>query len=354
VIRPVAAGAGTSRPKDGRALVDEVFGRRDMISPARLRELSVKSDLRGCVRLGGYLGAVLLSGVALAASWGTPWAVPVFMAHGILLNFLYAGQHELSHWTVFRTKGLNEFFGRLFGFLLFYPRDFDQVQHFAHHRFTQDWQRDGELARPRFTLGSYVLWMLGPTYWYTRLRRIALFASGRVAEPYVPEGRRAGLVREARWHLAGYGVIAAVSVAARSPLALELWLLPMLAMKPVHQLQNTIEHLGMPHVEAITRNTRSTRTNALMRWVGWNMQYHTAHHAFPGVPCYQLPALHREIFDARNGAPPTMSYLAFQWAVLRAFAGGRGEADYPDDAMWIGEGVVASPPAARARPSAKA
>jgi hypothetical protein len=67
----------------------------------------------------------------------------------------------------------------------------------------------------------------------------------------------------------------------------------MLAMKPVHQLQNTIEHLGLPHVDAITENTRTTRTNALMRWLGWNMQYHTAHHAFPGVPCYALPGAAR-------------------------------------------------------------
>jgi fatty acid desaturase len=255
---------------------------------------------------------------------------------------------------VFRTKGLNEFFGRVFGFLLFYPRDFDQVQHFAHHRFTQDWARDGELGRPRFTLGAYVLWMLGPTYWYTRLRRIVLFALGRIDEAYLPESRRPGLVREARWHLAGYGLVAAISVVTGSLLALELWLLPLLAMKPVHQLQNTIEHLGLPHVESITRNTRSTRTNALMRWLGWNMAYHTAHHAFPGVPCYHLPALHREIFTARGNAPPTMSYLAFQWAVLRAFSGGRTEADYPDDAAWVGDGATAVRRDARRQPSAEA
>ena len=96
------------------------------------------------------------------------------------------------------------------------------------------------------------------------------------------------MVREARWHLAGYGLIAALSVATRSWLALEIWLLPMVAMKPVHQLQNTIEHLGLPHIDTITQNTRSTRTNALMGWMGWNMQYHTAHHAFPGVPCYRV------------------------------------------------------------------
>jgi fatty acid desaturase len=323
----------------GGCAVEEIFGRRDWIAAEKLKQLSVKSDLRGFLQVGSHLAALALTGTALLRCWGTLWALPLFIAHGTLINFLYAGQHELSHWTVFRTKGLNEFFGRLFGFVLIYPRDFDQVQHFAHHRFTQDWQRDGELARAPYTLTSYVLWMLGISYWYTRVRRVLRFSCGVVTEPYLPAGRRPGLMREARWHLAGYGLIAACSLYWRSAIALELWLLPMLVMKPVHQLQNTMEHLGLPHVDAIAENTRSTRTNALMRWLAWNMQYHTAHHAFPGVPFHRLRRLHAEIFVSQHRLPPTMSYLGFQWAVLRAFWNGRTEADYPNDVAWISDAV---------------
>lgn len=332
--------------------MDEIFGRRDLIAAAKLKQLSVKSDLRGFIQLGGHLGALALTGTALLVSWGSLWALPLFIVHGTLINYLYAGQHELSHWTVFRTKGLNEWFGRLFGFVLIYPRDFDQVQHFAHHRFTQDWQHDGELAREPYTLASYVLWLLGISYWYTRVRRVLRFSCGVVTEPYLPAGRKPDLIREARWHLAGYGMIAAVSVIARSTLALELWLLPMLLMKPVHQLQNTMEHLGLPHVDSITENTRSTRTNALMRWLAWNMQYHTAHHAFPGVPCYRLRRLHEEIFVSQGRAPPTMSYLGFQRAVFRALWNGRTEADYPNETAWISDAIESAPLTARTRPAA--
>jgi fatty acid desaturase len=334
--------------------MDEVFGRRDMIAPATLKALSVKSDWRGSLQVGARLGALLLSGAALSLSWGGWLAVPVFITHGILINFLYAGQHELSHSTVFKTKRLNEIFGRLFGFVLIYPRDFDQIQHFAHHRYTQDWEGDGELARERYTLTSYLLWVLGPTYWYTRARRVIRFSFGIVSEPYIPEDRKADVIGEARWHLAGYALIALVSLATGSWAAVHLWLAPMLALKPVHQLQNTIEHLGLPHVDAITDNTRTTRTNVLMRWLAWNMQYHTAHHAFPGVPCYALPKLHNEIFVEKGRKPPTMSYLAFQWAVLRAFWNGRTEADYADDAIWISDDTDLEPVAPRARPAKQA
>jgi len=318
-------------------VVDEVFVRREVIDAATLRRLCIASDAKGAAQTLSHVGALAVSGTLLWLWQGSWWAVPVFAVHGILLNFLYAGQHELSHWTVFRTGWLNEWVGRLFGFVLFYPRTFDQVQHMAHHRFTQDWARDGELARARYTLGSYLAWVSGVTYWYTRWRRILRFSAGRVTEPYLPLKRHAELIREARVHLAGYAMIAAASLAAKSGAAVILWLAPMLAMKAVHQLQNTIEHLGLPHEDNVLANTRSTRTNAVMRWLGWQMQYHTAHHAFPGVPFHRLRVLHEAIFTARGAAPPTMTYLGFQIAVLRAFAHGRAETDYPDDRTWIAE-----------------
>jgi fatty acid desaturase len=317
--------------------VDEVFVRRDVIDAAKLRSLCVASNGKGAIQALSHLGAIAVTGTLLWLWRGTGWAVPVFMVHGVLLNFLYAGQHELSHWTVFRTGWLNEWLGRVFGFVLFYPRTFDQVQHMAHHRFTQDWSRDGELARERFTLTTYLLWMSGVTYWYTRWRRILRFSVGIVTEPYLPAKRHGELIREARLHVAGYALIAGVSLTAQSFAAVILWLAPMLAMKGAHQLQNTMEHLGLSHEANVLVNTRSTRTNRGMRWLAWQMQYHTAHHAFPGVPFHRLHELDAAIFASRGAAPPSMTYVGFQIAALRAFARGRTEADYPDDRTWIAD-----------------
>ena len=156
--------------------VDEVFVRREVIDAAHLRSLCVPSNRRGAAQALSHLGSIGASGTLLWLTGGAWWVVPAFVVHGALLNFLYAGQHELSHWTVFRTGWLNEWLGRIFGFVLFYPRTFDQVQHMAHHRFTQDWTRDGELARERYTLTSYLLWLSGVTYWYSRWRRILRFS----------------------------------------------------------------------------------------------------------------------------------------------------------------------------------
>ena len=323
--------------------MEEVFARRDMLTREQLRDLATRSDLRGAVQLVSHLGAIAITGTLLSLTWGSWVAVPVFLAHGVLINFLYAGQHELSHNTVFTSKALNEWFGRLFGFILFYPRDFDQIQHYAHHRYTQLWEKDGELYRPPYTLFSYLMWLLGPSYWYSRIARILRFTFGVVKEEYIPERRKADVIREARYHVAGYALIAIVSIATGSWLAITHWIAPMVLTKLVHQLQNTIEHLGLPHVDDITLNTRSTRTSALMRWLAWQMQYHTAHHAFPGVPCYNLKRLHQTIFLDHGRKPEEMTYFDFQKKAIGAFLKGHTEADYPADRKWISDDVDLAP-----------
>ena len=310
-------------------------GRRGLIEGKRLRALSRRSDLRGFVQIGSHAGAVLVTGLVLSATWGTWWAVPVFIAHGVLINFLYAGQHELSHSTVFKTRWLNEAFGRAIGFLMLYPRDFDQIQHFAHHRHTQDWAKDGELDRPHYTLRSYLIYFIGITYWSSRISRILHFACSIVREPYIPMDKHPVVIREARWLMVGYAAIAVISLALQTWAAVIFWLAPMLLTKPVHQLQNTMEHMGLTHEANTLENTRTTRTNALMRWMAWNMQYHTAHHTYPAVPFHALPELHSEIVARTGREPHSMTYLGFQRDLIGKLAGGRGEADYPENEPWI-------------------
>ena len=331
--------------------MEQVFARDDALAPERLKALSRRSDLRGWLQTLSHFAAIGATGLAIHATLGTLWVVVPFLIHGVLINYLYGGQHELSHSTVFRTRWLNEFWGRVFGFIVIAPRDADQIQHFAHHRHTQLWRQDGELFRDRFTLRSYLLRLSGIAYWRANIAALLLYAVGKVDEPYIKPAQRALVIREARLHVAGYGLIAAVSLATGSWAAVLYWLAPMLLTKPAHQLQNLIEHVGLPHSDDIFANTRSTNTNALMRWMCWQMQYHTAHHAFPSVPFFRLKELHREIFTARGVQPPTMSYLGFQRAIILALSV-KGEAEYPDDRAWIGEGslLLATPPLASYTP----
>jgi fatty acid desaturase len=314
--------------------MDQIFARDDALAPERLRQLSRRSDPRGWLQTLSHFTAIGVTGAVVQMTLDTVWVIVPFLIHGVLINYLYGGQHELSHSTVFRTRWLNEFWGRVIGFIVIAPRDADQIQHFAHHRHTQIWRQDGELFRQPYTLRSYLMRLSGIEYWRSNFAALLLYASGRVDEPYVKPAQHALVIREARLHLAGYVLITIVSLITGSWAAILYWLAPLLLTKPAHQLQNLIEHAGLPHSDEIFANTRSTRTNTVMRWLCWQMQYHTAHHAFPSVPFFRLKELHDEIFTARGVQPPMMTYLGFQRAIILALLA-KGEAEYPDDHAWI-------------------
>jgi fatty acid desaturase len=174
------------------------FSRRKLLTPAELRALTERSDLRGAAQMASHLAAVAVVAILHAQAMGTAWVWLTGFALGVLLNFLYAAQHELSHATVFKTRALNEIFGRAIGFIQIFPRDYDQVMHFAHHQYTQNWERDGELVREPYTLTTYLLWLSGVTYWRNRFFGVVRRARGIILEPFIRTEEEAKIIRESR------------------------------------------------------------------------------------------------------------------------------------------------------------
>jgi fatty acid desaturase len=313
--------------------VEESFSTRKLLSGAELKEFNTKSDLAGGLQMASHLGAILVLGYLHFLAMGSWWVLATGFALGVTVNFLYAAQHELSHWTVFRTRHLNEIFGRIIGFAMIFPRDYDLVMHQAHHRWTSNWERDGELTRAPYTLKSYSLYFIGITYWMNRVTGLVRRARGIIIEPYIGAAVEAKIIRESRLHIVGYAAIAALSVAFESWAVLTFWLAPMLLTKWVHQLQNTIEHLGLSHESDILHNTRSTRTNAVMRWLCWQMPYHTAHHSYPSVPFWQLHKLNDKI-ESAAGPVHRMGWIEFQIEVIKRLLQ-KDESQWPMDEAWI-------------------
>ncbi|WP_298295734.1 fatty acid desaturase [uncultured Litoreibacter sp.] len=309
------------------------FSRRDILTPQELRALSERSDAKGFLQLGTHFGAIAIVAILHAQAMGSWLVLLTGLVLGVLLNFLYAGQHELSHATVFKTRKLNEVFGRIIGFIQIFPRDFDQVMHFAHHQYTQDWERDGELVREPYTLTTYLLWLTGVTYWRNRIVGNVRRARGIILEPYIRAEEEAKVIKEARIHIALYALIVLASITLGTWAVLTFWILPMILTKPIHQLQNTIEHLGLSHEQDILENTRSTRTNALFRWLCWQMPYHTAHHTFPAVPFWKLRELNDKL-ESKAGEVHRMGWIEFQIEVISKLRA-KDESQYPMDEVWI-------------------
>lgn len=281
-----------------------------------------RSDARGGARLAIHLGLLGATGWAVHVATGA-WLVPALFAHGVMLVFLFAPLHECVHRTAFRTRALNDAVARACGLVLLLPPGYFRFFHLAHHRYTQDPARDPELAVPRPTTFAGYLWaMSGLPYWRERAATLPRHAWHGANEGYIPRNQREQVKREARLFLALYALALVVSVLAGSDVLLRYWLAPCALGMPALRAFLLAEHAGCPQVADMLRNTRTTRSNTLVRLLAWNMPYHVEHHACASVPFHALPALHERLHARIENLAP--GYLYVHTRLLRALAGGRG------------------------------
>ena len=276
-----------------------------MSGDERLKLLQ-RSDRKGLVHLAGHLAALGLTG-SLIALEAPGWPL-LLLPHSILLAFLFCLLHEAVHGTPFRSTWLNSAAARIIGFVVFLPSVWFRHFHLAHHRHTHDPAHDPELARPVPRSKPGLAWHIaGGSYWAREGRMLFVNAAGRNRDAFVPPSGRRAVAREARWLLVFYAAAAALSYHFDTTALLWLWLLPLMLGQPFLRLYLLAEHTGCPHVPEMLRNTRTTFTNALVRFVAWNMPYHVEHHVHPTVPFHKLPAFHKilrgDLTVTANGYP---------------------------------------------------
>ena len=200
------------------------------LGASQLLPLTARNDAAAARRAAGHLGAIMLCAGALWAVLGSVWAVPLTLLLGYLLAFLFNALHETAHQTAFRTRAWNYLLGHLAGLIILLPYEYYRAFHWDHHRYTQDPDKDPELAVPPPATTRALAWyVLGPPVWIGRIRMLLLHGlAGRVGEPWVAADKRRLIVVEARCYLLVYAAIASVSLAAGSWAALWLWLLPLI------------------------------------------------------------------------------------------------------------------------------
>jgi fatty acid desaturase len=253
--------------------------------------LTAKSDLPGLPLLVLHLGAILVLGKLIALEvpfW--PW---LMIPQGIAIVFLFTLLHETIHQTAFRSAWLNEAVARVASFMLALPADWFRYFHFAHHRFTQDPEKDPELAfaKPETAL-QYAIHVSGLPVWWGHVKTLAVNALGCCRSDFVPPKGQGKVRREARAMIAAYAVIIALCIYLQTPVLLFAWILPAIIGQPFLRLYLLAEHGRCPYVANMLENSRTTLTNIAVRKLAWNMPYHAEHHAYPGVPFHRLPEFH--------------------------------------------------------------
>ena len=301
---------------------------RSPMPPERFRALSQSSDRQAWFQAGGHLALVTTTGVAVYATWASAsWGaflIALFL-HGTFGSFLRGtAVHELGHGTVFKTKRLNKVFLYLFS-LLSWWNPFDYASsHTYHHRYTLHPEGDRENLLPlhpnvgrtfllqMFTLNLQTL--PGRTFgkggvlstiWVT-----IEDALGRARPDDTPSNEWLNALHEdqpdqhrlsirfSRLTLAFHGAVLLVAIATGQwvlPLIFSLftfignWLSYFVALP---------QHCGlMSNTSDFRKSVRSMRLPRFVEFLYWRMNWHTEHHMYAGIPCYNLRALHEEVKD---------------------------------------------------------
>ena len=268
-----------------------------ILSGPEVRSLSVRSDGRGAAHLSLHVAAIGLAGWLVAISG--PWTVvPALLLLGVAQSALFAPIHETMHLTAFANRRANAVVGWLAACPSMLNWHFYAAFHLAHHRFTQDPERDPELSpRPPASLDTYMMRVLAVNYWRARAKLLADCWRGDLsAYPYVPAAQAGRVIASVRWMtvlVASLATLAALLFGWRAPVL--FWLLPQAIGQVFLRLYLLTEHTGCAEAPNGLVNTRTTLTNAAVRLAMWNMSYHAEHHLYPSIPFHRLPAAHRAV-----------------------------------------------------------
>ena len=301
---------------------------RPKLTREQLSTLNRKSDIKGAAQTLGFLATLTGTGALFVFScFRHPWAAPfALLLHGGCMAFLVNGFHELVHQSVFRTRWLNDAFVRLFSFLGWYSHVHFWASHTEHHKFTLHPPDDLEVVLPQQVALSQILkiaffdfnslrWTLKDTV----QRALGYPMAGEWNHHLFDElnpGLRFALRRWAWVLLAGHAFIGIAAIATG-------WWPVWIAISfgrffgnGVQFLCNASQHIGLvDRYPDFRLCCRTIYLSPLLQFLYWHMNYHTEHHMYAGVPCYNLGRLHRMI---RHEMPPSPRGLVQTWRQISA------------------------------------
>ncbi len=290
----------------------------NLIDSARLAELNERSDAAGWRQVLGH-GALIAGSAAvwLQPALPLPLRLVALVLLGAGLAFGFCAMHECGHRTAFSSRSLSDAVAWWAGALSFYNADFYRRYHQWHHRYTHQPGLDPELEDPApSTLPAYLLELSGLTWWLGKIRSHWRGLRGDFSGcPYIPADAAPQVRDSIRRQFAVYGVLLLASIPAGNGFLLWAWLLPLAVGQPLLRFVLMAEHGGCATSADGLQNTRTTLTLAPLRWLMWNMPFHTEHHLYPSLPFHALAAAHRELAPQLGHIAP--GYLAVHRGFLQ-------------------------------------
>ena len=299
---------------------------RSKMDPDKFRKFSKRSNFKGFIQAGGHFGLFCITGLVVYLTWvNSYWIlfpIAIFI-HGTVSSFFKGtAVHELGHGTVFKNKWLNKLFLYIFSLISWWnPFDY-AASHTYHHRYTLHPEGDREVLLPVHpNVGATFLFQMftfnlitqpGRTFgkggilsavWLTLLSSLGKIGSTEVPANEWLEAvhsdqseQKLASIRWSRILLTFHIFVLTFAMLT------ELWILPFIITIPSYTANwlsyflGLTQHCGLrQNTNDFRKNTRSIRLPKFFEFLYWHMNWHTEHHMYAGVPCYNLPHLAEEI-----------------------------------------------------------
>ena len=288
-----------------------------------LKRCTKRSDFKGLTRCLGVIAVLGVTGAISYYFYATGqwlWMAVALYIHGGLFAF-NPQTHELAHGTVFRTKTLNRLFKRVFGIIHWNSNSaLYWMSHKNHHLYTLHKQSEGEVVLPMPETTENVLHQAIRVVDITRFLSTVYDQLYSMFRPYLRNPRRTVWQRyvfsqapkkeqrDAYWTLVSqfmFHVLFAVFAIATGH-----WFLIVVVSLPMfyggswyHTLVHDTMHVGrQSEVDDFRACCRTVKVDPFTSLMFWHMEWHTEHHAFAAIPCYNLRKFHK--LTAEHWDPP--------------------------------------------------
>ena len=306
-----------------------------------LIHLMKKSDYEGLKRLSTNLSIMALTAYTIYCLDVFPFHeeagmnarklaffIPLYFFYGFQFQcFAFAGQHEFLHRNAFKSKWINDLCLFYTGIFCFESGKHERVMHKQHHTFTNNIDKDPELTsyysremlenpsfrNVPFSRLAYLRQFVDiPFTFKCRLGRIFFSALG-IPVDYSGTGwslkewkysEQSGIMKDLQWtalaQIAHYVALFAFFGRTREGIQSMLfwWIVPVLLGYPFINFFRNLEHADceVSKEPNCLRNTRSVRSNLLVRILLWDTNFHVEHHCYPMVPFYNLHKLNKLMY----------------------------------------------------------
>lgn len=305
------------------------FRLTDAFTPEEIRGFNAKSDLAGWWAVGGCW-ALIAATFAVMALWPNPATVLLGLVllggRQLALSIL---MHEAAHYSLFRTRALNDVVGNwLCARLVWNDVARYRKHHIQHHSHTST-ELDPDLClvapfptSPASLRRKFLRDLIG----LTALKRvIGLFLMDVGALTYTVSGGARPVPRDGRpliaYVRAGLrnmgpvvitnGLLAFALAACGQGWLYLVWLGAYFTTYSLFiRIRALAEHACTEMSDHPLRNTRTTRAGLLARLTvaPVHVNYHLEHHLMPSAPWFRLPAMH-ETLRRRHAVEAAPGYL---------------------------------------------